>query len=133
MIEESFVRLYAQDFVQMAVRSGLGQDVDAALQRRLTEARIHALVMDDRKSEGHLAALISRVRDEASRVDGRAIRYGEDPAAAAEQRLRFLSGVAEALNAPPPSHSPDRLSARRTAKGVSARESTPQATTQHGD
>ena len=133
MIEENFVRLYAYDFVQMAVRSGLGQDVDAALQRRLAEARTHAVVMDNHKSKGHLAALINRVRDEASRVDGRAVRYGADPAAAAEQRLRFLSDVAEALDAPPPSHSPDRLSVRRTAKNVSARESTPQATTQHGD
>lgn len=133
MIEESFVRLYAHDFAQMAVRSALGQDVDAALQRRLAEARIHAVVMDDRKSEGHLAALISRVRDEARRVDGRAVRYGEDPAAAAEQRLRFLSDVAEALNAPLPSHSPDRLSARRAAKGVNTRDFKAEATTQHGD
>ncbi|MGX1691966.1 hypothetical protein RSD66_01095 [Brevundimonas sp. S1H14] len=132
MIEESFVRLYAQDFVQMAVRSGLGQDVDAALQRRLTEARIHAVVMDDRKSKGHLAALVRRVRDEAGRVDGRAMRYGDDPALAAQRRLRFLSGVAEALNAPPPSRSPDRLSARRAADDAKPR-SKAKADTPHGD
>lgn len=133
MIEENFVRLYAYDFVQMAVRSGLGQDVDAALQRRLAEARTHAVVMDNHKSKGHLAALINRVRDEASRVDSRAVRHGEDPALAAHQRFRFLSGVAEALDAPPPMRAPDRLSARRAADDAKPSNFKARADTHHVD
>lgn len=133
MIEESFVRLYAYDFVQMAVRSGLGQDVDAALQRRLAEARTHAVVMDNHKSKGHLAALINRVRDEASRVDSRAARYGDDPALAAHQRFHFLLGVAEALDVPPPTRSPDRLSVRRATDDAKPRNLKAQADTQHVD
>ncbi len=104
MIEENFVRLYAYDFVQMAVRSGLGQDVDAALQRRLAEARTHAVVMDNHKSKGHLAALINRVRDEASRVDSRAVRYGDDPALPTCTHRRLLVGwltIWSPLRSPP--------------------------------
>lgn len=133
MIEENFVRLYAYDFVQMAVRSGLGQDVDAALQRRLAEARTHAVVMDNHKSKGHLAALINRVRDEANRVDSRAVRYGDDPALAAHQRFRFLSGVAQALDAPPPMRSPDRLSARRAESDAKPSNFKARADTHHVD
>jgi hypothetical protein len=133
MIEESFVRLYAHDFVQMAVRSGLGQDVDAALQRRLAEARTHAVLMDDRKSKGHLAALISRVRDEACRVDGRGVRVGEDPAVAARGRLRFLSAVAEALTGPAPALSGDRLSPQRLGIYTKPLDDKAMAKIHHGD
>lgn len=100
MIEESFVRLYAHDFIQMAVKSELGQDVDAALQRRLAEARSHAALMDARKGSGHLTALIERIRDEAPRFDGRAMLRGADPSMAAKRRHRFLTKVADALVRP---------------------------------
>ncbi|WP_312205392.1 hypothetical protein [Brevundimonas sp.] len=99
MIEESFVRLYAHDFIQMAVKSELGQDVDAALQRRLAEARSHAALMDARKGSAHLTALIERIRDEAPRFDGRAMLRGADPSMAAKRRHRFLK-VADALVRP---------------------------------
>ena len=116
MIEESFVRLYAHDFVQMAVRSELGQDVQAGLQRRLTEARSHAALMDTRKGGGHLAALVVRLRDEAVRFDGRSYLRGVDPRAAAGRRLIFLSGVADRLADAETPQAP-RLSGREASHG----------------
>ncbi|RZJ39504.1 MAG: hypothetical protein EON87_19810 [Brevundimonas sp.] len=89
MIEESFVRLYAHDFVQFAGRSELGQDVDEALTRRVREARSHAVLMDRHKGSDHLAALIERVRDEAGRFVGRPMLKDTDPAAAAGRHKRF--------------------------------------------
>jgi hypothetical protein len=100
MIEESFVRLYAHDFVQMAVKSELGQDVSAPLLRRLGEARSHAALMDARKGAGHLPALITRLRDEACRFDGRTMLKGADPRQAALRRLGFLCAVADTLSTP---------------------------------
>ncbi len=100
MIEESFVRLHSHDFVQMAVKSELGQDVDVPLKRRLTDARSHAALMDARKGVGHLSALVVRLREEAVRFDGRTMLQGSDPRLAAQRRLGFLSAVADALVEP---------------------------------
>ena len=71
MIEDSYVRLYAHDFVQMAGRSELGQDVQGAVDTRLAAARAHAVIMDARKGPGHLNALVSRLRDLAPEFSGR--------------------------------------------------------------
>ncbi|KQS54377.1 hypothetical protein ASG17_12130 [Brevundimonas sp. Leaf363] len=100
MIEESFVRLYAHDFVQFAGRSELGQDVDEALTRRVREARSHAVLMDRHKGSDHLAALIERVRDEAGRFVGRPMLKDTDPAAAAGRHKRFLVDIADVLSEP---------------------------------
>ena len=100
MIEESFVRLYAHDFVQFAGRSELGQDVDDALTRRLREARSHAVLMDRHKGSDHLAALIVRLRDEAGRFVGRPMLKDTDPVAAAERHKRFLLDIADVLSEP---------------------------------
>src|SRR5690606_23059789 len=61
MIEDAYVRLYANDFAQMAGRSEMGQDVEGAVEKRLADARAHAVIMDDRKGPGHLEALIRRI------------------------------------------------------------------------
>ena len=100
MIEESFVRLYAHDFVQFAGRSELGQDVDEALTRRLREARSHAVLMDRHKGSDHLAALIVRLRDEAGRFVGRPMLKDADPVAAADRHKRFLIDIADVLSEP---------------------------------
>lgn len=100
MIEESFVRLYAHDFVQFAGRSELGQDVDEALVRRVREARSHAVLMDRHKGSDHLAALIVRLRDEAGRFVGRPMLKDADPVAAAGRHKRFLTDVADVLSEP---------------------------------
>lgn len=97
MIEDSFIRLYAHDFSQMAGRAEMGQDVDQALSRRLREAEAHAEIMDQRKGEGHLAALVARLRDEADTFNSRVMRLGADPQEAAERRRDFLTDVAETL------------------------------------
>lgn len=97
MIEDSFIRLYAHDFSQMAGRAEMGQDVEQALERRVREAEAHAKVMDQRKGHGHLAALVARLRDEAVTFNGRMMRLGADPQEAAERRRHFLMSVAESL------------------------------------
>ncbi|WP_420471233.1 hypothetical protein [Brevundimonas sp. FT23042] len=134
MIEESFVRLYAHDFVQMARKSELGQDVDAMLQRRLTEARRHADLMDARKGPGHLAVLASRIRDEAQRFDGRTMLHGADPRHAAQRHLRFLSGVADSLGTPSgtPSSALPEPSKRRRGRAMES-ISLPKAGGVHAD
>ena len=99
MIEESFVRLYARDFVMLSVRSEQGQYVAALRDRKLVDARSHAQVMDARKGSDHLAALTVRVREEATRFDDRGLQAGTDPAEAAERRHAFLNAVADELAA----------------------------------
>lgn len=100
MIEENFVRMYSRDFAQLAVRAGLGQDVDVPLRRRLADARSHAQVMDQRKGKGHLPALASRIREEAERFDPRSARHGDDLEQAAADRLKFLTEIADTLSEP---------------------------------
>lgn len=97
MIEESFVRLYARDFVMLSVRSEQGQNVEALRERKLVDARSHAQVMDARKGSDHLAALTVRVREEATRFDDRGLQAGTDPVEAAERRRVFLNAVADEL------------------------------------
>jgi len=97
MIEESFVRLYARDFVMLSVRSEQGQNVEALRERKLVDARSHAQVMDARKGSDHLAALTVRVREEAVRFDDRGLQAGTNPVEAAERRRVFLNAVADEL------------------------------------
>lgn len=97
MIEENFVRLYARDFVMLSVRSELGQDVEVQRERKVIDARSHSRVMDARKGSNHLAALTVRLREEATRFDGRGMLAGADLAAAAERRHAFLNAVADEL------------------------------------
>lgn len=99
MIEENFIRLYARDFVMLSVKSELGQDVEALRERKLSDARSHAQVMDARKGSDHLAALTVRVREEATRFDDRGLQAGTNPAEAAERRHAFLNAVADELAA----------------------------------
>ncbi len=100
MIEESFIRLYAHDFVQFAGRAELGQEVDAGVDKRMADARSHAMLMDTRKGSDHLASLISRLREEAVHFNGRAMLKGADPEAAALRHYRFLHRVADSLSSP---------------------------------
>lgn len=97
MIEESFLRMYASDFVAMAARAEQGTDVSEALTKRVGECRSHAELMDRRKGEGHLAALVERLGEESSRFSGRGLPRGDDPAPAAERHRQFLMGVADRL------------------------------------
>lgn len=98
MIEESFLRMYASDFVAMAARAEQGTDVGDALHKRVGECRSHAELMDRRKGEGHLAALVDRLGEESVRFSGRGLPRGDDPAPAAERHRRFLLTVAERLS-----------------------------------
>lgn len=100
MIEESFIRLYAHDFVQFAGRAELGQEVDAGVDKRMADARSHAVLMDARKGSDHLASLILRLREEAVQFNGRVMLKGADPEAAALRRRRFLDRVADRLSRP---------------------------------
>ena len=99
MIEESYVRLYANDFARMASRSELRPLEPDVLPKRMAEARSHAGVMDARKGEGHLVALISRLRDEASRPLSNNRIGTPTEASAIEHRHRFLTAVADGLSA----------------------------------
>lgn len=105
MIEDAYVRLYAHDFVQMAGRSELGQDVNAAVEKRLVDARAHAVIMDARKGPGHLEALIRRLRDVAPEFTGRVMLKDANPVQAAERRLVFLTRIADSLGAVAPPQS----------------------------
>lgn len=102
MIQDSFLRLYATDFVSFAAKAEQGQDVSAALQRRMDECRSHALLMDRHKGDGHLAAMSERLIDEAKRFSGRGLPRDQDPAPAAERHRAFLVRIAEALAEPAP-------------------------------
>lgn len=97
MIEDAYVRLYTNDFAQMAGRSEMGQDVEGAVEKRLADARAHAVIMDDRKGPGHLEALIRRIRDTAPEFTGRVMLKDANPQEAAHRRLVFLTRIADAL------------------------------------
>lgn len=101
MIEESFVRLYAHDFVQLAWRNEIGQATQEPLRRRMDELRRHSDLMKVRKGADHLAAVISRLRDEAERFNPRMVQKGGDPVEAGKRHRIFLLDVAEHLSTPP--------------------------------
>ena len=97
MAEEGFIQMYVRDFTLMAARAETGQDVEAALTRRVREARDHAVIMDARKTPGHLDAVIERVREESQRklFPGR----GPDTPEERQRRGDFLTRVADMLAA----------------------------------
>lgn len=95
MIEESYVRLYSNDFVRMAMRADADGPDPAVSSRRIGEARTHAVVMDARKGEGHLAALAERLREEARRL-AQPGRFEVDPDTVGQQQ-DFLTSVADEL------------------------------------
>ncbi|WGM30936.1 hypothetical protein [Brevundimonas sp. NIBR11] len=97
MIEESFIRLYANDFVRMAQRPEVVSLEDPALAKRILEARKHAGVMDARKGDGHLAALISRLHDEARRPYSASRVGSSNESDAVGRRHRFLEVIADRL------------------------------------
>lgn len=99
MIEEGFVRLYAHDFTALAARAETGMDVEAQVLKRVGEAKSHAALMDARKGEGHLPAVVERLTHEAERQDARAIRTGEDIVGALARRKAFLLRVVKLLGA----------------------------------
>ncbi|RZJ31483.1 MAG: hypothetical protein EON85_03235 [Brevundimonas sp.] len=101
MIEESFVRLYAHDFVQLAWRSEIGQPVIEPLRRRMDDLRRHSDLMLIRKGADHLTAVIARLRDEAERFNPRMVQKGIDPLDAQKRHRIFLLDVAEQLSAAP--------------------------------
>jgi hypothetical protein len=98
MIEESYVRLYANDFSRLASRAEINPLDPALLSKRMAEARVHAGVMDAKKGEGHLAALVARLRDEARRPRARGMAGSIDTATAMAHHHRFLNTVADALS-----------------------------------
>lgn len=100
MIEDGFVQMYARDFVHLASRAELGSEVEPGLERRISEARSHALLMDARKGEGHLDAVSERLRHEAKRKSIRLVRHGSSPLEALERRAAFLEHVIERLAEP---------------------------------
>ena len=100
MIEENFIRLYARDFVHLAIRAELGQAFETQLERKVSDARAHADVMDARKGSDHLAALGLRLREEADRFDCRGLLAGADPIRAAERRHLFLNNIADRMAQP---------------------------------
>lgn len=70
---------------------------DPALAKRIADARKHADVMDARKGDGHLAALIARLHDEARRPNSNSRIGSIDEADTVGRRHRFLCMVAERL------------------------------------
>jgi hypothetical protein len=101
MIEEGFVRLYANDFASLAARAEAGMEVEALVQKRIGEARSHAALMDARKGEGHLPAVADRLVEEAARTNSRVVREMQDVAGAMARRRQFLERVAGILRTPP--------------------------------
>lgn len=100
MIEESFVRLYAHDFRQFAARAEMGQEVEPRLSKRLDEARKHCALMTQRKGADYRAALVARLREEASRFNDRAMLKDADPQQAAKRHRQFLGRIADLLARP---------------------------------
>jgi hypothetical protein len=100
LIEESYVRLYATDFARLAVRAETRPLEPGALSRRIAEARSHAGVMDARKGEGHLEALVSRLRDAARRPLTPNRSGPEVDAEVLRTRHVFLNDVADTLSRP---------------------------------
>jgi hypothetical protein len=101
MIEEGFVRMYAHDFTTLAARAESGAEVELLVQKRIGEARSHAALMDARKGEGHLPAVVERLRAESTRDDVRTIRAGEDVPGALARRRAFLLRIADLLDTAP--------------------------------
>jgi hypothetical protein len=97
MVEEGFVSMYARDFVTLAARAESGVEVDIQVEKRIGEARSHAVLMDARKGEGHLPAVAERLRHESTRDDIRTFRPGDDVKAALARRRSFLLDVADRL------------------------------------
>jgi hypothetical protein len=118
MIEESFVRLYAADFVRMAQRPELFDLEDPALGKRIEEACKHAVVMDAKKGDGHLAALTSRLHDEARRPRSPSRIGSIDESDAVERRFRFLSVVADRLAIAGDNPVPDQGASAMRLKGT---------------
>ena len=103
MIEDGFVQMYTRDFSALAAKAESGLEVEAALHKRLNEARAHAVLMDSRKTPGHLLAIAERVKLEARRTDAlHQMRPGADPTAALARRQVFLNRVADLLEADAP-------------------------------
>jgi len=98
MIEESYVRLYAGDFARFAARAEITPLDPTIVTRRMKEARVHAGVMDARKGDGHLEALVARLRDEARRPRSRGLMGSIDTATASARHRDFLTTVADALS-----------------------------------
>ncbi len=102
MIEEGFVQMYTRDFAALAAKAESGLEVETALFKRISETRAHAVLMDSRKSAGHLGAVAERLRLESRRKDAlHQMRPGADPAAALARREAFLVRVADLLDAEP--------------------------------
>lgn len=95
--EEGFIQLYVRDFNNLAAKAENGQEVDAAVARRVREARQHATIMDARKDAGHLEAVCERLKLESRRGAER-FRSSDDPQAVAARREAFLLRVADMLN-----------------------------------
>lgn len=113
MIEEGFVQMYARDFSALAAKAEAGLEVEAALHKRINEARVHATLMDSRKSPGHLAAVAERLKLESRRKDAlHQMRPGADPAAALARREAFLNRVADLLDAEPAAAGPMSMAVR---------------------
>ena len=90
MPEEQFIQMYVRDFATMASRVEAGSDIEAQLNKRISETRSHAALMDARKAEGHLAAVIERLRSEAKKDASQAVKNTPDPIAGAGRRLVSL-------------------------------------------
>lgn len=101
MIEEGFVRLYANDFASLAARAEAGVEVEALVQKRIGEARSHAALMDARKGGDHLPAVADRLVEESLRTSTRVVREMQDIEGAMARRRAFLERVAGILRTPP--------------------------------
>lgn len=101
MIEEGFVRLYANDFASLAARAEAGVEVEALVQKRIGEARSHAALMDARKGGDHLPAVADRLVEESLRTSTRVVREMQDIEGAMARRRVFLERVADILRTPP--------------------------------
>ena len=99
MAEEQFVQMYVRDFATLAARAEAGGEVEVMVQKRVSDLRAHAQLMDQRKEAGHLAAVSERLLVESRRSHVQALRTADDPAAAARRREAFLVRVAELLAA----------------------------------
>ena len=76
--EEGFIQLYVRDFTNLASKAESGQEVEQAVQRRVREARQHAVIMDARKEAGHLDAVCERLKLESRRGAERCRSSDED-------------------------------------------------------
>lgn len=101
MIEEGFVRLYANDFASLAARAEAGVEVEALVQKRIGEARSHAALMDARKGGDHLPAVADRLVEESMRTSSRVVREMQDIEGAMARRRAFLERVADILRTAP--------------------------------